>query len=175
MQAMLFSSSMLSRYALAILALGIGSSEVANAQARIYRCGNAYTNSPTSTQLPNCKLVEGGNLTVVQTTKSTSVATSKPAKSAASAAPAKGAEASSEQRARDSDAKVILADELSKAEQKLTELLKEYNNGEPEKLGPEHRNHQKYLDRVSEMKNSIDRATSDIDGIKREISRLGPR
>jgi len=51
-------------------------------------------------------------------------------------------------------------------------LLKEYNNGEPEKLGPEHRNHQKYLDRVAELKASIARNDSDIDGIRRELSRV---
>lgn len=165
---------MLNRYVLAFLALGIGGSEVANAQARIYRCGNEYTNSPSATQLPNCKLVEGGNLTVVQTSKSNPAA-AKPVKPASSATPAKVVEPSPEQKVRDSDAKAILADELAKAEQKLAELLKEYNNGEPEKLGPEHRNHQKYLDRVADIKSSIDRAMSDIDGIKREIARLATR
>ncbi|HRL36344.1 MAG: hypothetical protein KBF22_08380, partial [Ottowia sp.] len=77
-----------------------------------------------------------------------------------------------EQRARDSDAKAILEQELRRAEAKQAELVKEYNNGEPDKIGGEARNYQKYLDRVAEMKASIARNQSDIDGLKRELSRL---
>ena len=51
------------------------------------------------------------------------------------------------------------------------ELLKEYNNGEPERRGDE-RNAQKYQDRVAGLKASIDRNQADIDGIKRELSRF---
>ena len=39
-------------------------------------------------------------------------------------------------------------------------------------LGPEHRNHQKYLDRVAELKASIARNESDIAGIRRELARV---
>jgi hypothetical protein len=77
-----------------------------------------------------------------------------------------------DQRAKDSDARLILDSELKRAEAKQAELLKEYNNGEPEKLGPETRNQQKYLDRVAELKASISRNESDIAGIKRELGRL---
>jgi type IV secretory pathway VirB4 component len=76
-----------------------------------------------------------------------------------------------EQRSRDSDSKAIFESELRKAESKQTELLKEYNNGEPEKRGGEAQNHQKYLDRVAEMKASIARNDSDIASIKRELGR----
>jgi plasmid stability protein len=79
----------------------------------------------------------------------------------------------SEQRSRDAEARTILEAELKKAEAKQAELLKEYNNGEPEKLGPEHRNHQKYLDRVADLKASIARNESDIAGLKRELGRAG--
>jgi hypothetical protein len=61
---------------------------------------------------------------------------------------------------------------LKKAELRREELVKEYNNGEPEKLGPETRNHQKYLDRVAALKSSIERIDSDIGGIRREIGRV---
>ncbi len=77
-----------------------------------------------------------------------------------------------EQRARDSDARAILEAELKKAELKLAEQQKEFNNGEPEKQGIEGRNHQRYLDRVAELKESIARNESDIAGLKREISRM---
>jgi hypothetical protein len=78
-----------------------------------------------------------------------------------------------EQKARDSDAKAILEAELKKAEARHGELLKEYSNGQPEKLGPEHRNHQKYLDRVAELKAAIERNEKDIAGLKRELGRNG--
>ena len=42
----------------------------------------------------------------------------------------------------------------------------------PDKLGPETRNHQKYLDRVAELKAAIARNESDIAGIKRELGRV---
>ena len=77
-----------------------------------------------------------------------------------------------EQRARDSDTRAILEAELRKAEARLAEQQKEYNNGEPEKQGIEGRNYQRYLDRVAEMKESIARHESDIAGLKREIARL---
>ena len=90
----------------------------------------------------------------------------------AAAAPANAPRvAATEQRARDSDSRAILETELRKAETRQAELLKEYNNGEPDKLGPETRNHQKYLDRVAELKASILRNESDIAGIKRELGR----
>jgi hypothetical protein len=41
------------------------------------------------------------------------------------------------QRARDSDARRILADELKREEERLAQLQKEYNNGEPERRGDE--------------------------------------
>lgn len=36
------------------------------AQDRIYRCGNEYTNNAQQAKERGCKLVEGGNVTVVQ-------------------------------------------------------------------------------------------------------------
>jgi hypothetical protein len=41
------------------------------------------------------------------------------------------------QRARDSDARRILTDELKREEERLAQLQKDYNNGEPERRGDE--------------------------------------
>lgn len=138
------------------------------AQDRIYRCGNEYTNTVSEAQAKNCKLVSGGNVTVVQAPKppgGVKVASN-------GGAPSAPRVDSADQRAKDSDARLILEAELKKAEAKQAELLKEYNNGEPEKLGPETRNHQKYLDRVAELKAAIARNESDIAGIRRELGRV---
>lgn len=140
----------------------------ASAQTTIYRCGNSYTNDAKVAQAKGCKPVEGGNVTIVQGTK---VATP-PARPAPMASGAKEQKVDSgEQRARDAEARTILESELKKAETRLADLRKEYNNGEPEKIGPEHKNYQKYLDRVADLKASIDRTEQDIAGLKRELSR----
>lgn len=143
----------------------------AQAQDRIYRCGNAYTNTVTQEQAKNCKLVEGGNVTVVQGTRPVKASPQASANGTAlvSAGPRVNA---AEQKSRDSDARLILQSELKKAEELQAELLKEYNNGEPEKRGDEARNYQRYLDRVAELKASLARNESDMAGIRRELDRL---
>ncbi|MBA2963944.1 MULTISPECIES: hypothetical protein [Ramlibacter] len=143
----------------------------AHAQSRIWRCGNTYTNDAHHAQAQGCKLVEGGNVTVVEGTRVNGNAN---AVRVATAVPAAGSNRldSAEQKARDSDARQILEAELKKAQSRQAELQKEYNNGEPEKQGPEARNYQKYLDRVAELKASLARNESDIAGIQRELGRL---
>ena len=145
------------------------------AQSRIFRCGNTYTNDPVEAKNKDCKLVETVHITVVE---GTSVKTSAPAQprvaSAPQAAQPQARVDNADQRARDADARLILDSELKKAEARHAELLKEFNNGQPEKLGPETRNHQKYLDRVAELKASIARTESDISGIRRELGRVAP-
>jgi hypothetical protein len=140
------------------------------AQERIYRCGNEYTNTVPAGQKGNCKPVTGGNVTVVQ--RQTFVA---PVRVAAAAQAGQRVN-ETEQRSRDSDARQILEAELRKVEARQQELLTEYNNGEPDKLGPETRNHQKYLDRVADLKAGIDRNETDMAGLRREIERIpGPK
>ena len=137
------------------------------AQDRIYRCGNEYTNTVPAGQKHNCKLLDGGNVTVVQSQRPAAAA---PVRVAAATQTGQRIDAP-EQRSRDSDAKQILESELKRSQTRREDLLKEYNNGEPEKLGPETRNHQKYLDRVAELKANMARNDSDIAGIQREIGR----
>lgn len=144
------------------------------AQDAIYRCGNEYTNNATDAKNRGCKLVQGGNVTVI-------AAPTKPAVGQTGRVASGGASPSSppnsprvdanDQKTRDSDARTILEGELRRTQARQSELLKEYNNGEPEKLGPETRNHQKYLDRIAELKAALARSDEDIAGIKRELSR----
>lgn len=147
------------------LALALGCAH-AQAQSRIWRCGNTYTNNQSEALAQGCKPVEGGNVTVVEGTKVRLAA-------AVPSAPGTPRIEAADQKARDADARAILEAELKKAEARQAELLKEYNNGEPEKQGPEARNYQKYLDRVEELKASIARNGNDIAGIQRELARLG--
>jgi hypothetical protein len=75
------------------------------------------------------------------------------------------------QKARDSDRRRILEDELRDKEARLADLKREYNNGEPERQGGE-RNYQRYLDRTEQLKQDIARAESDIASIRSEISKV---
>ena len=144
--------------------------------SQVYRCGGLggaapeYINNVKDAQARGCKTMEGGNVTVMQ-----GPPIQKPALRVASVGASGGAsrgDGSTEQKIRDGDARSILESELKKAEAKLTEQQREYNNGEPEKQGIEGRNYQRYLDRVGELKDGITRNQSDIAGLKREISRL---
>jgi hypothetical protein len=158
---------------LAVLAINAD----AFAQGRIWRCGNAYSNDEVQAKAQGCKLVEGGNVTIVQGTKVNGAGSAnagsgvKVANAPVSAPQNMPRVEPNEQKARDSDARAILESELKKSETRMADLQKEFNNGEPEKLGPEHRNHQKYLDRVAELKASIERTEKDIAGLKRELAR----
>jgi hypothetical protein len=142
----------------------VAAAGLAQAQGRVYRCGNEYTNTVQPGQ-KGCKPLEGGNVTVVQSPRATD---SVRVANAFQATRIEG----DQQRARDLGARQILESELRKAEARQAELVQEYNNGEPEKMGPEFRNHQKYLDRVAELKASIERNESDLAGLRRELDRL---
>ena len=147
-----------------IVLFGLLALQPAQAQDRIYRCGNEYTNNASQAKERGCKVVEGGNVTVLQS--------SRPAAPAASASPAGAPKVSdADQKARDSDRRAILQDELRKAETKLADLTKEYNNGFPEKSALEMRNTQAYQERTADLKAKLDRAQADVDGIRRELER----
>ncbi len=147
------------------------------ASAQIFRCAGAsgttppeYINNAKEAQQRGCKVMQGGNVTVMQ-----SASTSKSAVRVASNNPTglrPRTNGGPEQKAGDSDSRIILESELKKTETKLAEQQKEYNNGEVEKQGIEGRNYQRYLDRVAGLKEGIARNQSDIAGLKREISRL---
>jgi len=78
---------------------------------------------------------------------------------------------SAEQRARDADRRGILEDELKSEMQKLAELRREFNNGEPERRGDE-RNYAKYQERVAALRDSISRSEKNVDALKREIANI---
>lgn len=75
------------------------------------------------------------------------------------------------QKRRDQDRLQILTDEIRAEEAKLAALKKDYQGGEPERLGSE-RNYAKYLERVALMKEEILRTEKNIEALKREIGNL---
>jgi hypothetical protein len=135
----------------------------------VYRCPGPpvlYTDalSPQDARDKGCRTIEGTPITIVPATRP------RPASGAASGAPANRVDPA-EQRARDSDARRILGEELRREEDKLAQLKRDFNNGEPERNGDE-RNYQRYLDRVAEMRSAIQRKEADVAAIKRELAKL---
>lgn len=146
--------------------LTLASAATAQAQEAIYRCGNEYTNNAAVAKQRGCTPLQGGNITIIEGTRTNPApaSTARPAN-----APRVDGAA---QRQRDADARATLEAELRKAEERLNEAQKAYANGEPEKQGIEGRNHQRYLDRVAELKDAVTRAENDVAGIRRELQRL---
>jgi hypothetical protein len=75
------------------------------------------------------------------------------------------------QKRRDQDRLQILMEEIRTEESRLSELRREYQNGEPERLGSE-RNYAKYQERVAQMKEDIQRSEKNIEALRREIGNL---
>ena len=172
-------STQTARHLITVLAMVMGS---ASAHAgMVYRCPGAvltYTDqlSPAQARERGCTPIEGAPVTVINGAKPRPALATR----ATSASVPSGAEngraadtkvSEREQRERDKDARRILDEELRREEEKLATLKKEFNNGEPERQGNE-RNYQRYLDRVAEMKQSIDRKESDVASIRRELERV---
>lgn len=156
---------------LAAFALGAGPQPAHADEKPVYRCpGNLYTDAltPKEAQDKGCKTLDGAPITVIQSTvpKSSS-------KSSASPGTGQGEKVSTDdQKARDADRRKILEAELRKEEEALAGLQKQYNNGQPERLGDE-RNYQKYQDRVAEMKAALTRKEADVAALRRELGNLG--
>ena len=156
---------------LPLLSVGAWSQDV------IYRCGNEYTNNASQAKAKGCKPVDGGHVTVIHGGGKPAAASGGSQAPRGTAAPAAGSPApakvnSSAQRARDSDARTILESELARAQEKLTQLRQEYNDGNPQRTALELRNPQGYLERVEQLKSSISRQEGDVAGIRRELDRL---
>lgn len=150
---------------LAISLAGILAAPVA--QAQIYRCESAdgtplFQNAPGK----NCKPMDLPSLTTVPAVRTPAGAART---TTANAAPADFPRVdAAAQRSRDSDRRRILEDELGREQARLEEIRKEFNGGEPERLGNE-RNYQKYLDRVERLKDDIARSETNVAALQREL------
>ena len=157
------SSSLVAALLLALAATG---ARAAQDTSVYYQCpGNVFTNtiSAKEADAKGCKAKEAQQPTTIPAPKARPALAGNPG-SAASRVDAQ------EQKARDSDARKILLDELAKAQAQLDALQKEYNDGQPERQGGE-KNYQKYLDRTADLKASIARTESDISAITRELAK----
>lgn len=149
-------------------------------QGTVYRCPGPpvlYTDQLSAQEAKDkgCRTIEGAPITIVQAVRPRPpVAASGPASGASG--PTRSGEGRvdpAEQRARDSDARRILSDELRREEARLAEMVREFNNGEPERRGDE-RNYARYQQRVADMRAAIQRKEADLAAIRRELAKLPP-
>ncbi|MDZ5459385.1 hypothetical protein [Azohydromonas lata] len=165
-----------------------GAAAQAQGSTTVYRCPGPpilYTDAISAQQARarGCQAVDASPVTISGTRPHAASRATPPATGVASAtaaaasgtAPvvARPAErvTAPQQRERDNDARAILQAELQREQTRLQQLLAEYNDGQPERLGHE-RNNQRYLDRVAALKASIERSSADIAALQRELARL---
>ena len=149
---------------------GVACTATASAEPqRIYRCGNAYTNQPDPAA--HCKPLLGGSVTVIEGPRVQAPPAVGPSATASGGSSKVDA---AEQRQRDAQAHTVLQAELQKALKQHADLLREWNNGEPERRADEFRQPQKYQDRVAQLRGALQRAEADVAGLQRELSRLTP-
>jgi len=161
---------------LAVLALQMSSL----AQAQIYRCVDANGRPLyTDVKVGKCQLIDTGpSMPAASAPIPAPRPPSNPGPSSASGAPAPGSSPANfprvenaQQRARDSERREILGDELRIEEKKLADLKRDFNGGEPERQGNE-RNYAKYQERVASMREEIGRTERNIEALRREIGAI---
>lgn len=154
------------------------------AQAEIYRCelGNGvveYNNTVAAGKEPNCRRVDLPQITTIPAPRGPTG--TRPAAGAPAGASSGSAKSGSPadfpkvdaatQRSRDNDRRQIIEEELKREEARLAGLRKEYNNGEPERLGDE-RNYQKYLDRIQRLREEVARSETNVGVLRKELAAI---
>jgi len=147
----------------------------------VYRCpGNPvlYTDAISAKEAKDkgCKVLDNAPITVIQGPKPRTAASAVagPTRPTGSTGSTGTRVDPVDQRARDSDSRLILDAELKREEDRLAVMKTEFSDGQPERRGDE-KNYQKYLDRVADMKSAIVRKEGDIAAIKRELTKLSAR
>jgi hypothetical protein len=146
----------------------------AQAQGQIFLCTDASGHKElTDTSKPGCKLLDvpGATIPAPPRRNGNGAALTMPPRAPVTSPSDFPRVDSAEQRARDADRRGILDDELRSEQQRLADLRKEFNNGEPERRGDE-RNYAKYQERVASMRDSISRSEKNIEALKREIANI---
>ena len=173
-----FAAAYAAPFAVAAVVCALATPSVRAQQGTVYRCPGPpvlYTDQITATEAKEkgCRTIEGAPITIVQGTRPRPVAAAVSGAAGAVARSGEGRIDPAEQRARDSDARRILGEELRREEARLAEMTREFNNGEPERRGDE-RNYARYQERVAQMRAAIQRKEADIAAIRRELAKLPP-
>jgi len=148
---------------------------VTAAEPRVYRCDKAvYTNQPDASQ--RCVPLTGGNVTVIEGTRVNSAAQTATFTTSANAVNASATSSAKvdtqEQKQRDAQAVAVLQAELQKAQSRHADLLKEWNQGEPDRHAIDIKQPAKYQERVAQLRLALQRSEADVMGLQRELNRF---
>jgi len=157
------------------LLLVVSAQAVTAAEPRVYRCDNSvYTNQPDASQ--RCVPLTGGNVTVIEGTRVNGAAqtpTSTTGTNGVNASATSSAKVDTqEQKQRDAQAVAVLQAELQKAQSRHADLLKEWNQGEPDRHAIEIKQPAKYQERVAQLRMALQRSEADVMGLQRELNRF---
>jgi len=163
--------------AAAVLALGLALHNGAQAQGAVYKCVDEHGRVEfTDQHRKGCKQLESFISTAPAPVRASAPIPA--VRASGSTGPAPTASPASfprvdnaQQRARDDDRREILNDELRAEQKKLADLRKDFNGGEPERMGNE-RNYAKYQERVASMRDEIGRTERNIEALQREITNI---
>lgn len=152
-----------------------------DARSGIWVCTDPETGAKTYTGKPrntrNCRSTDIGSGTAPPTSAARAAA---PASTASGARPAGVTTARTasdrpaftpESRARDSDRKQILQEELDAESRKLAELQREFNNGALMRR-PEETDNAKFADRKQRLSSELERTRINVRTLERELARL---
>ncbi len=159
------------RLAQSAFALLCGVLVQAPAWADIYLCVDAQgRREMTDVKKPGCKpLIVTGAIPAPPSRSGAARSRGNASPNVAAPAPANFPRVdNAQQKARDSDRRAILDEELVNEEKHLATLRRDFNNGEPERR-PDERNVSKYQARVNDLSASIKRSEANIKALKREI------
>lgn len=160
--------------ALILLAAAAGQ---AHAQSEVYLCidehgKKEYKNTGAT---KGCKKIDLPGITTFAAPPARALVSGSGSASSAKPAPATPSDFpkvdNNTQKERDNDRRQILRNELKAEQQKLEDLKKEYNGGQPERLGSE-RNYAKYQERVKTMEEAIHRSERNMEALNREIGNI---
>jgi hypothetical protein len=139
------------------------------AQSEVYKCLDEagrvkYTNQPSDVRgNKTCKVV-AGQISVVPASKPAA------ARPSGNSGPAEFPKVDSDtQRGRDDTRRKILQEELRTAEQELAKARQDLAEGEAMRNADE-RNYEKYLKRVQDLRDEVDRKQKNVDAIRQELS-----
>ncbi len=166
----------------AVLVLGLALHHGAQAQGAVYKCVDEHGRVEfTDQNRKGCKQLESFFSTAPAPVRASAPIPGVPipaVRASGSTGPAPTASPASfprvdsaQQRARDDDRREILNDELRAEQKKLADLRKDFNGGEPERMGNE-RNYAKYQERVASMRDEIGRSERNIEALQREITNI---
>ena len=135
-----------------------------------WRCpGNVYTNDSTEAQkIGDCKPLNSDTVTVIPGPEPSQTQNG----SSNADADAERQQNAGQEDALKSQMRAALEAQLEQKRQELDKLQAEYNNGKPQRMGPEFRNYQLYLNRVERLKNEITQKQQEMQQIQEQLSTL---